>query len=107
MEQIFYLTGVVVWFFIGTLVAGFLLLAFCHWYDREVLPSLGNLRFAIFGKPWNERATYYNIWAGKAKWKYRYYTRGRGNRHFARLAMKRLVYEARKESRKKAAETGR
>lgn len=96
----FYWTGVVFWLTIGTVISGLLFIAFCYWYDREISPSLGNLRFAIFGKPWNEKTSYYKLWAGKAKWHYRYYTRGRGNRHFARLAMKRLVYEARKECRK-------
>lgn len=100
MEQIFYWTGVVFWFSIGTLFLGFISLALYYWYDRKISPSLRNLRFAIFGKRRNEQATYYKLWTVHPKWFYRYCTRGRGKCHFARLAMKRLVYEARKESQK-------
>ncbi len=101
MGQIFYWTGVVFWSAVGILAVVLLFIALYYWYDREISPSLGNLRFAIFGKSWNEKTTYYKLWSGMAKWHYRYYTRGRGNKHFARLAMKRLLYEARKECRKR------
>lgn len=105
IDILFYWTGFLVWIGIASVIGGILFFAFLHWYDRVVRPSMENLRFYLFGKSWREQATYYKLWSGKAKWHYRYYTRGSGNKHFARCAMKRLVYEARKESRRKAAET--
>lgn len=100
MSSLFYYTGLVVWAFICFGIFCFLCACFLSLWDRTISPSLENLRFALFGKPWRENCTYYQLWSGMAKWHYRYYTRGNGNRHFARCAIKRLIMEARKESKR-------
>lgn len=100
MNSLFYYTGLVVWVFIGFGVLCILYICFLTLWDRNISPSLKNIRFALFGKPWCENCTYYQLWSGMAKWHYRYYTRGNGNRYFARWAIKRLIMEARKESKR-------
>lgn len=101
MTTLFYYTGIVVWLFIFAILLIIMFTALWDFYDRTVRPSLGNLRFAIFGKPLTEKMTYYDLWSHMSPWHYRYYTRGSGNKNFSRLAIRRLVFEARKESRRK------
>ena len=97
MEHIFYWTGVLFWMLVGVFLAGIILASLHHWYDRELSVTLKNLRFVFFGKSRINKKSYYEIWVSQPRWRYRYCTRGRGNKNFARLAMKRLVHEARKE----------
>ncbi len=105
IDTLFYWTGAIMWLTIVSVATGVFLVAVYCWFDREIVPSVGNLRFFLFGKSRREHATYYKLWAGMARWHYFYYTRGSGKRHFSRYAMKRLIREARKESLRKAAET--
>lgn len=100
MSSLFYYTGVVVWLLMGFIIFCVLFIAFCVLWDRDISPSLENLRFAVFGKPWREKCSYYQLWNGMANWHYRYYKRGSGNKHFARCAMRRLIKEARRESKR-------
>lgn len=99
MSSLFYYTGVVVWVIIGFIAVSVFFVVFWTLWDRDISPSLANLRFAVFGKPWSERCSYYQLWRGMPKWHYRYYKKGRGNKHFARCAMRRLIREARRESK--------
>ncbi len=101
-EIIFYWTGFLFWLTIGILAVSKILAALYHFYKRELSAKLGNIRFAVFGKSWNDKKTYYDIWSSKPKWFYRYFTKGKGRNYCARLAMKRLLYEARKESLQKS-----
>lgn len=101
MEHIFYWTGFWFWTTVCILLTGVLILALYDWYNRELSVTLKNLRFAIFGKSRNNKKTYHEIWSRKPRSWYRYCTRGKGNKNFARLAMKRLLYEVRKESLRK------
>ena len=99
MSSLFYYTGVVVWVIIGFIAVSVFFVIFWTLWDREISPSLGNLRFAVFGKSWKEKCSYYQLWEGMAKWHYRYYMKGRGSKHFARCAMRWLIREARRESK--------
>lgn len=99
MSSVFYYTGMLFWLFAGLVVFCLLCVCLLTIWKRSILPSLENLCFALFGKPWHEKSSYYQLWSGMARWHYRYYTRGNGNKHFARMAMKRLIREARKESK--------
>jgi len=98
MTELVYFTGVVAWILIGLWVL--YMLYRCLWplWDREICPSFHNLRFAIFGKSRKDKS-YYEMWSDMPKWRYRYFTRGNGKRFFGRCAMKRLIREARKESK--------
>ena len=98
-ESLFFWSGVVVWCVIAAGAIIVACLAFFQLWDRTVSPSLGNLRFAIFGKGYrNKGISYYKLWSSKPKYIYRHVARGAGRRNFGRLAMKRLVREARRES---------
>lgn len=100
MSELFYYTGAVVWLFIGVCILSFLTIAARDLWRRDVLPSLFNLRFSLFGKPKGEKRSYYELWCGLSPWSYRYYIRGNGRGHFSRCAMKRLIREARKETKR-------
>lgn len=98
-ESLFFWTGVVVWCIIAAVAIIVASLALFQLWDRTVSPSLENLRFAIFGKGYsNKGITYYKLWSGKPRHSYRYMAKGSGRRNFGRLALKRLVREARRES---------
>lgn len=101
MNDLFVATGMIFWGFIATVTLSIIVIGIGTFWSREIHPSLANLWFAFFGKGLSpyRRFSYYKIWSGMAKWHYRYYTRGNGNKHFARLAMKKLLREARKESK--------
>lgn len=98
MEHVFYWTGFLIWFYVCTMLTAVLFSVLYHWFNHEAIASLKNLRFAIFGKSRNNKKTYYEIWSCKPRSWYHYCIRGKGNKNFARLAMKRLLYEVRKES---------
>ena len=105
LESFFYWSGVVVWFFISTLFLLFLCLVFLQLWSRIFRPCMENLCFAIFGKGYrNKDISYYKLWSGMARTRnlYRYHAKGQGRKNFGRLALKRLVCEARKESRRKS-----
>lgn len=101
-EVIFYWTGFLFWLTIVVLAVSKIIAAFYHFYKHELYPILDNIRFAVFGKSYNNKKTYYEIWSSKPKWFYHYFVRGKGKKYCSRLAMKRLLYEARKESLQKS-----
>lgn len=101
MDYFFYYTGIMVWLSLAIIVSLAIWYSLVSLWDRELRPSLYNLWFALSGRLPRGEHSYYAVWRGLAKWHYRYYTRGNGNRHYARWAMRRLVYEARKESKQK------
>lgn len=100
IKSILYYTGAAVWVILAALLLLVVLLMFRQLWDRNIRPSLGNLFFALFGKR-RLKLSYYDKWRqiyekpGLRKfWK-------KHHNNFGRLAYKRLVYEAYKESRKK------
>ena len=76
MSSLFYYTGILVWIALCLVFVCCLSVVFWTLWDREISPSLGNLRFAVFGKPRTEKCSYYQLWKGMAKWHYRYYKKG-------------------------------
>ena len=54
MSSLFYYTGVVVWVIIGFIAICVFFVIFWTLWDRDISPSLANLRFAVFGKPWQQ-----------------------------------------------------
>lgn len=100
MREFFFYTGVVVWCIIGMMVLTVVGVALMELWSTTIRPSVGNLWFVCFGKALtcHRNHSYYRMWSGMGRTQYRYYTRGSGNKHFARCAMKRLIREARKES---------
>lgn len=51
MSSLFHYTGVVVWVIIGFIAVSVFFVVFWTLWDRDISPSLANLRFAVFGKP--------------------------------------------------------
>ena len=99
ISTLFFWTGLTVWGLLSALVIYFILRAVGSVWCRTVYPALCNLRFAFFGKPKNDPRSYYEYWKDFSnRLLYRYYIHGAGSRCFARCAMRRLLYEARKES---------
>ena len=95
----FFLTGIITWLTIALLLGIPLFITFCYLYDSRIQPIFRNLRFALFARP--KSLSFYEEWSKLPSWHYLYYTRGQGNKNFARCATRRLVLEARKESLKK------
>lgn len=98
-EMFFYWSGVALWIILGPVIVVVLLFLLFYWWDCCLLPSFANLRFAFIGKPKKETRSYYRLWKDMYSWRYKYYTRGEGNKNFSRCAMRRLIREARKESK--------
>ena len=100
LQSFFYWSGVAAWVMAGPVLLVAVLFVLSYWVHDTVRPSLGNLRFALLGKPRSDRRSYYEIWCGMYRWHYRHYTRGAGSRNFARCALRRLLREARRETQK-------
>ena len=100
VELFFFWSGVVMWFILGPVIFLFSLLFVGYLWSYRLVPSIGNLRFAFFGKPKGERRSYLELWNAQYRWNYHYYTRGEGNKNFARHAIRRLTREARREKQK-------
>ena len=94
-------TGILVWCLLLLAMAAVIINAALSFWRTTIRPSLSNLLFALTGKPRGDRRSYYEYWSTMPRHRYRYYTRGAGRRNFNRCALKRLLYEARKESLKR------
>ena len=98
MDRFFFWSGVLVWIALTPFLLAVLFFVLSYWHHEVFLPSIGNLRFALFGKPRSEDRSYYELWRLQRPGSYRFYTRGYGNRYFRRCYLRRLVGEARRES---------
>ena len=100
MSWFFYWSGVCLWIVICCVVAVLTIVAASDVWRRVVCPSIMNLWFAIAAPKYWPKMTYYDKWRqlyekpGLRKfWKKRH-------NHYSRVAYKRLVREAWKESKK-------
>lgn len=100
IQDVCFYTGVFAWSFVGLLCLIVICVALKILWDTTLRPSFSNLWIAIVGKSFTSQRhrSYYEIWSSMERKQYYYFTKGKGNHHFARCAIKRLVYEARKES---------
>lgn len=99
MDGFFYYSGIVSWCILTPILLVIFAFMLFYWWNRVFIPSLQNLRFAFFGKSKKENRSYYELWYNMYRWGYHYYYHGRGKGCFSRLAMRRLIMEARRESK--------
>ena len=101
MDKIFYWTGIVVWVFIASILLAVIFSAIVQFWCREILPSIENISFALFGKGWRYRyLTYYKLWDGILNKPSTRRRLKRRHNHFSRFAWRRLIREARQEDKK-------
>lgn len=100
---LFHYTGVVIWAFLTLVGIVCLCSLTVRLWKRHVSVRFHNLFYIVFGffpsrKGWGVSS--YEIRNRIPRWRYRYFTRGRGKGHFGRLACRVMVARAWKERKK-------